>query len=328
MKKILIMAGVGVALFAGTVFGLLWAGGRLNYKGTRGIPLVNGLFEAPPKTPEELAKEEEEIAKKAAEGHGDGHGAGSHKEFGPLDGPSKIKPVADSGGGHGGGHGAPAADSHAAGPVPTVVKETGGLGAWYASSLPEDLRSIERHFPGAFFAFKRQESVMDASDLEDLRQYIEGEEKRLETAESALAGREDELSREEKRIEEKWAKVTAGLGSIESDQMELNNAIDEFNDRRLNLEKDGRNAALKLYAEDLGRLVENDSQKARDLIVDVWNDKKALHDPKQMMIQIFDLMGADSFNQILGEMDVKMIQDVMNDRVEFRNENERKKGQG
>lgn len=48
MKKILILAIVGVTLFLGTVIGLLAAQGRLNHAGTRGIPVLSSFFASPP----------------------------------------------------------------------------------------------------------------------------------------------------------------------------------------------------------------------------------------------------------------------------------------
>jgi DNA-directed RNA polymerase subunit F len=47
MKNILVMVAVGVALCCVTVGGLLGAQGRLNYEGTRNIPLLNTLFTPP-----------------------------------------------------------------------------------------------------------------------------------------------------------------------------------------------------------------------------------------------------------------------------------------
>jgi DNA-directed RNA polymerase subunit F len=58
MKNILVMGAVGVALCCVTVGGLLGAQGRLNYEGTKNIPLLNALF-TPPAPPAPRADPEE-----------------------------------------------------------------------------------------------------------------------------------------------------------------------------------------------------------------------------------------------------------------------------
>ena len=51
MRNLLVMGAVGAALVCVTVGGLLGAQGRLNYEGTRHIPLLNSLFSAPEEAP-------------------------------------------------------------------------------------------------------------------------------------------------------------------------------------------------------------------------------------------------------------------------------------
>lgn len=71
MKNTLVMVGVGVALCCVTVGGLLGAQGRLNYEGTKNIPLLSALF-TPPARPTtttqvpSVAKKRQTLVKKAA----------------------------------------------------------------------------------------------------------------------------------------------------------------------------------------------------------------------------------------------------------------------
>ena len=48
MKKPLVLGVGGVALFAGTVLGMLALQGRLNHEGTQGIPVLSSFFPAAP----------------------------------------------------------------------------------------------------------------------------------------------------------------------------------------------------------------------------------------------------------------------------------------
>src|SRR5262245_25880173 len=47
VKQKLILVVVALVLFAGSLVGLLAARGRLNYEGTRGVPVVSMFFSAP-----------------------------------------------------------------------------------------------------------------------------------------------------------------------------------------------------------------------------------------------------------------------------------------
>ena len=63
MKNILLMVATGVGLFVATMFGLLAAQGRLNYEGTKSIPVLNSLFSKPPEDPNKDPKADGKDAK-------------------------------------------------------------------------------------------------------------------------------------------------------------------------------------------------------------------------------------------------------------------------
>ncbi len=134
MKNILLMTGVGVGLFCATVVGVLGGQGRLNYEGTKGVPILSMFFSPPP--PAEGEEGEHGEGEHGDGAHGDGehgenaHGEDGHAEHGHDDGhgeefgvqheglgkEEKLKytigespfaeaPKDDGHGGHGGGHG-------------------------------------------------------------------------------------------------------------------------------------------------------------------------------------------------------------------------------
>ena len=53
MKSVLLMTLAGTSLFGGTVVGLLAVQGRLNFDGTRGVPVLESLFAEPAETESE-----------------------------------------------------------------------------------------------------------------------------------------------------------------------------------------------------------------------------------------------------------------------------------
>lgn len=162
MKKFVIPAVVGVVLFLGTVLGLLAAQGRLNHAGTRGIPILESFFPAPPEPADKKGKDGKE-GKEAADGHEakDGHGEAAGGEHPPADahaapqqsdalgrekplpyrvGTSVLKPEeAAKGGGHGGGHGGEAKkDGHGADAGHGDAKDAGHGDAGHADAAHAD----------------------------------------------------------------------------------------------------------------------------------------------------------------------------------------------
>lgn len=358
MKNILVMAVAGIGLFAATAVGLLAAQGRLNYEGTRGIPLLSMLFSEPPKKD---GKAGEGDAKGAEHGKEDqGKEGVKEKEHGEPKAPderSKLvksdeplpfrkagsilnPPKEGEGGGHGGGekpkggeHGAPEsghgseaakAEEHGSAEKETQGEGAKGHGEGEAQKPTEwqqkvdDLMGEGQYRRGRLFQFQRLEGGMSSDELNEILKRAQKMQTDLENREKAIERRKQELDARETDIRDRQKAVADKLVEIQNERAKLEREVEDFHKTVLLIRHDEEKGF-----QDLARtLASFEPKKSADILLEMWQTEEG----QVKALKILTVMDPEPADAIVGEFQTKQIRDFLEKRLKvIRQETKTKK---
>lgn len=360
MKNILVMAVAGIGLFAGTSVGLLAAQGRLNYEGTRGIPLLSMLFSEPPKKEGKDGKDGKEAkdasgekgaaehgtdphAKPEDQGHGEPKSKDERSKLVKTDEPLPFRkaksilnpPKEDGGGGHGGGgggggeHGAPADHGKA---------ESGSAEHGKAEEHAAD--HAKEGDQGHGDAKKPTEWQQKVDDLMGEGQYRRGRLFQFQRLEGGMSS--DELNEILKRAQKMQQDLENREKAIEKRKQELDARENDIRDRQKAVadklvEIQAERAKLEREVEEFHKtvlLIRHDEEKgfqdlARTLSsfepkksADILLEMWQTEEGQVKALKILTVMDAEASDAIVGEFQTKQIRDFLEKRLKvIREEN-------
>ncbi|MCA8943643.1 MAG: hypothetical protein KDB80_13850 [Planctomycetes bacterium] len=346
MKNILIMTGVGVGLFSATVVGLLGVQGRLNYEGTRGVPLLSMFFAPSPASEGEQPGEHGEHGEPEKDPHGEAaaHTDDHSKPFGVQHdglgveerleyavGKSALNPEPEAkddghGGGHGGDHGDEAdahADDHGA--------EDHGNGD-HATDEPhekltppkddfeaqmEALYGQDRYRRGEFFKFPRLEGDITVTEL---NQYLRASKLALEELEkkrSQLDAYAGELDARERDIEDRERQIAEQMAAVDVARAALDKRVAEFRDTVLLVRRD-ESEGLRKYAETLASF---EPKRAMQHVIETWDQGE---EGRNRILKVLSMMKSKDVNAILQEVELPRLRDILVQRLKVVHEGDGK----
>ena len=318
MKSVLVTAGVGIGLFAATAAGLLAAQGRLNYEGTRGIPLLRALFQEPKKDARKGGDGERGAVKKpagAAEARRDEHArlvprqeplpyrkvaaseqgadAGAHGEGGAEEQPAKApeEPASEA---PQQGHAAPAAETEPARPTDWQHKV-------------EDLIGEGQYRRGRLFQFQRMESGLSTEELNEILRRAQKQTGELEAREKALDKRKQDLDARDADIRDRQKAVDAKLLEVQGERGKLEREVEEFHRTVLLIKRD-EEQGLKDIARTIASL---EPKKASDVILRMWQSEEG----KVQAIKVMTVMDEDAADAIVGEFQLQQVKEFLEQRL-------------
>lgn len=327
MKSALVMSVAGTGLFAGTVFGLLAVQGRLNFEGTRGLPLVETLFTEPDgghDSPDARPVEVAEMGHHAAPpggSHDDGGHAGERvdglgresalpRALGPEvpnvggEGATPVGRPENPSGEHGEeghesdhGSGSEHEDSHGA------SHDTGHGGGHSAVHPADVLMGQDQYRRGKLFEFPRLDSGMSVTYLNELLANAREREQELSRREAVLEEREAGLKAREEDLQQREASVLVEMRRVKQARTEFEDEVAAFQ-RTVTMVRGSEVAQFQQYADTLATL---DTAKASQIIVQMWGSVEG----KTKATKILKLMAAEPRQELLGTLDPQQTQDIL-----------------
>jgi hypothetical protein len=332
VKSVLVMAGTGTALFAGTVVGLLGVQGRLNHDGTRGIPVLSMFFPAPP---EEHASADKTYAEPAAAAHAaPGHDAGGapprigvqHQGLGNEDklpfrrGRSAFatEPPAGEHGGTEHGAKAPEASAGHEPPAAPAHAETGKLEPPKEEfqRQVESLLGQEKYRPGAYFTFPRLEGDLS---VDQLNQYLRAARTALDDVEArrkAVDAADAELAARQRDIEDRERAIADQMVRVDAERRKLDERIKAFEDQVVLVRRD-EIAGLRQYAQTLASF---EPRRAMQHVVDAWQSEEG----RERILKVLAVMEPDAADAILAQVEVPKLKDLLVERLKVVIERDKK----
>jgi len=351
MKKVLVLAVVGTALFVGTVLGLLAAQGRLNHAGTRGIPLLSALFPAPPTAAESAAQGGAAAPAPAAAPHDEpagpaaagkrSDGLGKEEPLPYRQGQSLFKGEAPP---TGGDHAAapPAAGDHPNGNAPGGApadhrvegggKETEPAGtedhaaaaaaghdtpqrregsAEWRAKVDSVLGQGQYH-PGRLWSFPQIETGIGVDELNQILLRARQQQVDLERDRAAVQKQQAELEARERDVADRQDAVLEKLREIEQLRANLQSEIDEFHNTVLLIRQD-EVAGLQSVAKTLAAV---EPKSAAAIIKKWWETDEG----QTRALKIWTVMEPDPAHAILDQLDVELIRQVLEKRLKVARE--------
>lgn len=333
MKNVLIMSGVGVGLFSATVVGLLGVQGRLNYEGTRGVPMLSSLFDPPTETEGGEHAEADAHGDAGSEPHTAARVDGPSEPFGlrhdglgveePLEyavGKSALSPQAPTeDDGHGGGSDDAQPDGHTG----DDHGEDGQGHDDHADGKPqrrltppkddfeaqmEALYGQDRYRRGEFFKFPRLEGDITVTEL---NQYLRASKLALEELEkqrAQLGAQASELDARERDIEDRERQIAEQMAAVDVARAALDKRVAEFRETVLLVRRDERKG-LQEYAETLASF---EAQRAMEHVVQSW---EAGDESRNRILKVLSLMRGKDVNAILAEVELPKLRDILLQRL-------------
>lgn len=309
MKNILIMAVAGIGLFAGTVVGVLAATGRLNHEGTRGIPVVEGLFAAPEEGPESdgmvpdgsvtsgverpmLAREDplelntDPLFEKPLS-----QAVGHQRE--PENGLESVRQPQDL----------ELSQHPRDGETPEDTEHRHEM---------ENLFGQGQYRAGGYFRFQSVDSGISADEINEMwrraREALVDAERRatvIDELESLLAVREQDLHDRE-------AALAAKMKQIEDQQRTLDDRITQFHDD-VNMVRNSELEPLKSVG---GILASMEPETAGLVIQEWWKTDEG----QDRAVKVLSVMGSDEANAIIGALPIQQVRDFLEKRLRLTRE--------
>ena len=321
MKNILVMAGIGAGLFSATLVGLLAAQGRLDYAGTRGIPVLSLFFAEPAPAPAPAGE--------ATGAHKDpGPGADKDHEAGTLaerekplpfrKGQSILNPPKADDGGHGA---AKPADEHQETPAAHAGEDAGKTHA--AREKPsdwehkvDDLLGQGQYRKGRLFNFPRFDAAMTVDELnatlgrvKELQAALDRDQKSFEKRKGELDAREADVRDRQKAVADKMAEVLQERAKLERE-------VEEFH-RTVLLIRQDEERGLKEVARTVASL---QPSQASSLILQMWQTQEG----QVKAMKVLSVMDPEAADAIVGEFQVKQIQEFVEKRLKVVREEAKK----
>ena len=288
MKNLLVMGSVGVALAGATVGGLLWAQGRLNYEGTRSIPILNTLFSSDEqaseepitgKAPEQSAPRETGRSKTA--GHKVSGVTTASSQQGASSPPRGTSQKSAS----------PKTTGKPAKPSPL----TGMPGA----------RGFEA---GELFDLEKLEATgLTVDDVNAIVEQARKERQRVAAERVELRRVRQELELRERDVADRYARVSELMAEVVAERKRVEQAIHAFNKRVTELHVD-EIAALEATA---GTIAKLEPSAGAELIVEFWLGENG----PSKVVKILAVMDKDRADEILACLDTKRAREILERRM-------------
>lgn len=311
MKNILVMAGTGIGLFVATAVGFLGMQGRLNYEGTRGIPLLADFFVAP-----------EVPLEQGDEGQDAGHEVEQRPTVDLLDSNDGIQVIHDTvnidedgGGGHS------AATEEEGGESNEGVNhshESRQLNRARESLQPsprdEWLLQNEsaRGTSGVFFSFPRMESSLTVKEINEIYRHAKATEDEVERRIEELDERELRLSQRERDVQDRADVLSDRIRDILGMERDLQDKVTEFEAKVLLVSR-SQEEDLKPFADSLSAF---DPKKAAEIVRSMWETEAG----RLKISMVLKIMDPDVQNAILADMNVQEIRDILDNLLKVHRE--------
>ncbi|HLU39045.1 MAG TPA: hypothetical protein VK081_06645 [Planctomycetota bacterium] len=317
MKKVLMLACSSIVLFVATIVGLLALQGRLDYEGTRGIPVLSAFF-APPPTPEPAPSPAKDRTSRPAADPGLGREKPlPYRQGTPLfAGDGGAAPAANREGASGepeGGSAEAAARAPAdagASPAPNGEVAPAPLadaeGAEWRAKV-DSVMGQGQYRPGRLWSFPQIEAGIGVDELNDILRRAREERAAVERERSALERQRTELAARERDVADRQDAVLEKLREVEQLRAKLQAEIDEFHATVLLIRQD-ETAGLQAVAKTLGAV---EARNAAAVFKKWWETEEG----QTRALKIWTVMDADAANAILGELDVETIRQVLEKRL-------------
>jgi hypothetical protein len=328
--KMVVLGLVGMTLFAGTVFGLLAAQGRLNHAGTRGIPVLSGLFPAPdgapnngagdgaaPSTSASTTDPSSAAAAESARGQGLGReeplpyrqgkslfeGAGGVAQ--PPSQPAGAQPEAEGGE----AAAAPSAElapgtdaSEGSGDAPKTPETSQ---AWRAKV--DSVLGQGQYQPGRLWRFPQIDTGVGIDELNQILLRARQQQLDLDRDRAAMQKQQTELEARERDVADRQEAVLERLREVEQLRAKLQAEIDEFHSTVLLIRQD-ETAGLQAVAKTLAAV---EPKSAAAIIKKWWETDEG----QTRALKIWSVMETEAANAILAELDVELIRQVLEKRL-------------
>lgn len=296
MKSVLLMTLAGTGLFGGTVVGLLGVQGRLNFDGTRGVPVLEEFFKEP--------KAEGEDARATLPGEepprleGLGREAVLPRELGPsLDGaeiPAGGQPAVEPAEGDetGAAHGRAADGQNGQTGHPADFEHR-----------KEGLMGQDQYRRGKLFVFPQLDSGMSVGELDRILKAAEQLKSDLVRRQASLDQRDADLAAREADIEDRQRAVLEKMREVLQQRSKLTEEITAF-ERTYTLVRGNEVAQFTGYAERLGSL---DSEKASQIILQMWQTEEG----QARATKILKLMSGEAKDELFSVLTAEQTQAIL-----------------
>lgn len=313
MKTAIAMVLMGTFLFTGTVVGLLAAQGRLNFDGTRGMPVLSLLFTNEGGEPNTIGTAPDDPAARAPFEHPDLtdserlEGLGREPEL-----PREKGPAVDPGAPDPMGHAVREATQPepAASPPGSDARRGDSAGAQGKTQVfrhaAESLMGQDQYRRGQLFSFQKIPSGMTVAEIDEIVGSAKSFEKTLQRREAALDQREADLAIREADIEERERAVLEKMREVLQERGRLDEQVASFQ-KTFTLVQANESEKYRSYAEHLASLpVEKSSQ----ILLQLWQTEP----DKEKAVKILKMMSTEARDEIFAVLSAEQTQEIL-DRV-------------
>ncbi|MEI6128798.1 MAG: hypothetical protein WCR59_01910 [Planctomycetota bacterium] len=337
MKGLIINIGAATILFAGALFGALFATGRLNHEGTANIPLLSMLFPEPAGAPQLLdpqGKPMDAVAKDAGKPADAVQASGSSQDPKPQDpkgntatklkkGRSLVATEAPKGGEHGDKpeeHGAKP-NEHGAKPTEHAAAPNGETEADASHAAEQDFADRKqelardrttRYSPGGYFRFDGMPAGLTPEKLNEAWARVQEVTADLEKRGKALDLRDRDLKLLADDIQRRWTELGKERSEVEGLQAKVDERIERFKEQ-VKLVRTDEVAGLKRNAQTLASL---EPEKVAELIQAQWISDGG----QDEVLKTLEFMSKDKVNEILAVLPNAMIRDLLQKRLKVSKE--------
>ncbi len=350
MKNLIVMGATGAGLFCATVAGLLGVQGRLNYEGTKNIPVLNSLFTAPLPSADGEAGEDGDHPKTAAgqtddhaggtkghekpgdEEHGDeSHGDGGHDKkskepqtkYEYVQGKSINAPPPDEGGGgHGGGdEAAQGGDAHGEG-KPKKSRKTPSRPDHKTPEQERQAklqREFERKKQWLHSIDDRYRGPGDLFEMPRIKAGMSVEE--INSVVSRAQSMMKDVERKQAVLEEQRLNLEVRERDIADRQGRVDKLINQVQEERTKVEQaieefNKRVLYLRPQEEsglkEIARTVASlTSDAAKELIMNYWRTPEG----QNKAIKILAVMDKEKVDLIIAEMETQTMREILEKRM-------------
>ena len=318
MKNILVMAGTGIGLFVATAVGLLGMQGRLNYEGTRGIPLLANFFAEPESIPGEGVEvqggEQKSEEKPVVDLLSNNDGLEVVHEKVSIDG---TEPGAESenGSAHGEGQASTAVvDQHQEKRLIERARES-------LEPSPREEWMMQnkaaRGESGVFFSFPKMESSLTVDEINEIYRHAKLSEEEVQRRIKELDERELRLSQRERDVQDRASALSDRILEIQRMETDLQDKVKDFQSKVLLVTR-SQEQDLKPFADRLAAL---DPSKAAEIVRAYWETEAG----RLKISMALKIMDRDVANTILSDMEVQEIKDILDSLLKVHRESEGEK---
>lgn len=295
MKNILIMVVAGIGLFSVTVIGMLAATGRLDYEGTKGIPIIHGLFSPAEKNtagPDEGDDGSQDGQQgESPELRDDPLQERRGRALGGLMG-SQQEPETDR------GSPAQSGDDPRKGETPDEAQHRQRMEALLGKGEFRDK---------GLFDFQAIPAGLDVQAINDMWRRAKAALEETEQREAALDEAEKLLAIREQDLHDREEALATKMKEVEAAQRQLDAKIVQFNDE-VKLVRPDDEAALKATARTLSSM---DAEMAAGVVQEWWMTEEG----QDRALKVLSVMANDSLDSIVAALPVQLQRDFLEKRL-------------